>query len=72
MASEHLPGESRASQVQAVCIAFFVVSPIVVALRVWARVKVSSWSGLSWDDGTLFLAWVNIPILLASPAAILI
>jgi hypothetical protein len=58
MASENLPGESRASQVQAACIAFFVLSPIFVGLRVWARVKVRSWSGLSWDDGVLFASWI--------------
>ncbi|KAK5659235.1 hypothetical protein OQA88_1327 [Cercophora sp. LCS_1] len=58
MASEIVAGESRASQVQAACIAFFVISPIFVALRVWGRVKVRSWSGLSWDDGTLLVAWI--------------
>ncbi|KAK1753389.1 putative PTH11-type G-protein coupled receptor protein [Echria macrotheca] len=61
--SESLPVESRASQVQAACIAFFVVSPIFVALRIWGRVKVRSWSGLSWDDATLFVAWIFSVIL---------
>jgi len=65
MASENLPGESRASQVQAACIAFFVLSPLFVGARVFARVKVRSWSGLSWDDGTLFVSWIFSLILSA-------
>jgi hypothetical protein len=65
MASEPLAGESRASQVQAACIAFFVLSPLFVGARVFARVKVRSWSGLSWDDGTLFVSWIFSIILSA-------
>ena len=65
MATDYLPGESRASQVQGACIAFFVLSPVFVGLRVWSRVKVRSWSGLSWDDGTLFAGWVFSVILSA-------
>lgn len=58
MASDSLAGDSRASQVQAACIAFFVLSPLFVGARVFARVKERSWSGLSWDDGFLFVGWI--------------
>jgi hypothetical protein len=65
MASENLSGESRASQVQGACIAFFVLSPLFVGARLFARVKVRSWSGLSWDDGTLLASWIFSIILSA-------
>ncbi|KAK0648912.1 hypothetical protein B0T16DRAFT_123092 [Cercophora newfieldiana] len=65
MASDNLAGESRASQVQAACIAFFVLSPLFVGARIFARVKVRSWSGLSWDDGTLVVGWIFSIILSA-------
>ncbi|KAK3693445.1 integral membrane protein [Podospora appendiculata] len=51
--SGNLPGESRAYQIQIPCIVFFLVTPFFVALRVWARVKPSGWSGLGMDDWTL-------------------
>ncbi|KAK0611021.1 hypothetical protein B0T14DRAFT_317483 [Immersiella caudata] len=65
MASETSASGSRASQVQAACIAFFVLSPLFVGARIFARVKVRSWSGLSWDDGTLVVAWIFSIILSA-------
>ncbi|KAK0702370.1 hypothetical protein B0H67DRAFT_500441 [Lasiosphaeris hirsuta] len=64
MASNTLP-ENRASQIQAACITFFVLTPIFVGLRVWSRVKLRTWSSLGWDDYTIFLSWIFATILSA-------
>ncbi|KAK3393920.1 hypothetical protein B0H63DRAFT_30854 [Podospora didyma] len=58
MASENLPGESRAYQIQVPCIVFFVLTPLFVAIRIWARVKLRGMAGLGWDDWTILASWV--------------
>ena len=60
MVSGHLPGESRAHQIQIPCGVFFVLTPLFVAVRIWARVKVRSWAGLGWDDWTILASCVCV------------
>ncbi|KAK0732395.1 hypothetical protein B0T21DRAFT_393906 [Apiosordaria backusii] len=56
MASGNLPGENRAYQIEAPCIVFFVLTPLFVGIRFWARIKLRGWSGLGWDDWTIVVS----------------
>ncbi|KAK3987647.1 integral membrane protein [Cladorrhinum sp. PSN332] len=58
MASDNLPGDSRAYQIQAPCIVFFVLTPFFVGVRLWARIKLRGWGGLGWDDLSIVTAAV--------------
>jgi len=58
MASENMPGDDRAYQIQVPCVVFFVATTFVVTVRLWARIKLRSWSGIGWDDGTILASWV--------------
>lgn len=56
-AAGNVPGESNALQVQVPCIVFFVLTPLFVSIRVWARLQLRS--GLGVDDWTLLLSFVS-------------
>ncbi|KAK0719256.1 hypothetical protein B0H67DRAFT_149527 [Lasiosphaeris hirsuta] len=58
MVSGNLPGESRAYQIQVPCIVFFIFTPLFVAIRIWARIKLRGWRGLGWDDWTILASWL--------------
>lgn len=51
-----IPGESNALLVQIPAIVFFVLTPIFVAIRFWARIRMKS--GLGWDDWTILFSFV--------------
>ena len=59
MPSDNSPGDSRAYQIQVPCIVFFVFTPLFIATRIWARVKLRSWTGLGWDDWTILTSSVS-------------
>lgn len=59
MASGNLPGENRAYQIEAPCIVFFVLAPIFVGVRLWARIKLRGWSGIGLDDWTILVSTVR-------------
>ncbi|KAK3329282.1 hypothetical protein B0H66DRAFT_579121 [Apodospora peruviana] len=65
MAPGNLPGDNRAFQIQVPCALFFVLTTSVVALRLWARIKLRSWSGIGWDDGTVLASWLFATIVSA-------
>ncbi|KAK4173787.1 hypothetical protein QBC36DRAFT_348456 [Triangularia setosa] len=56
MAYGNLPGENRAYQIEAPCIIFFVLTPIFVGIRLWARIKLRGWSRLGLDDWTIVVS----------------
>ncbi|KAK0668217.1 hypothetical protein QBC41DRAFT_347410 [Cercophora samala] len=58
MATGNLPGENRAYQIEAPCIVFFVLTPVFVGIRLWARVKLRGWSGLGMDDWTIVVSTI--------------
>ncbi|VBB71324.1 Putative protein of unknown function [Podospora comata] len=58
MASGNLPGENRAYQIEAPCIVFFVLAPIFVGVRLWARIKLRGWSGIGLDDWTILVSTI--------------
>ncbi|KAM7197765.1 hypothetical protein V8F20_006438 [Naviculisporaceae sp. PSN 640] len=65
MDSGNLPGESRAYQIQVPCAVFLAITTFVVAVRLWARIKLRSWSGIGWDDGIIVVSWVFASIVSA-------
>ncbi|KAM7190474.1 hypothetical protein V8F33_009457 [Rhypophila sp. PSN 637] len=58
MATGNLAGDSRAYQIQIPCAVFVAVTTFVVTVRLWARIKLRSWSGIGWDDGIIVVSWV--------------
>ncbi|KAK4215225.1 hypothetical protein QBC37DRAFT_439622 [Rhypophila decipiens] len=58
MTTGNLAGDSRAYQIQIPCAVFFAVTTFVVTVRLWARIKLRSWSGIGWDDGSIVVSWV--------------
>lgn len=59
MVSGNAPGHSKAQLLQIPCGIFLVVMPIIVAIRIWARVSVGSWKGLGLDDWTILASMVS-------------
>ncbi|POR31766.1 Uncharacterized protein TPAR_08008 [Tolypocladium paradoxum] len=63
------PGPSNAAQVQIPCIIFFALTPFFLFIRIWSRI--SRRSGLGWDDWTILVSFVRLPldVLVSSPPA---
>ncbi|KAK0630307.1 hypothetical protein B0T17DRAFT_488588 [Bombardia bombarda] len=58
MISGNLPGDNRAYQIQVPCVVLFVFTLFFLTVRLWARVKLGSWSGLGRDDWTILTSWI--------------
>lgn len=59
MVSGNASGHSKAQLLQIPCGIFLVMMPIIVAIRIWARVSVGSWKGLGLDDWTILASMVS-------------
>ncbi|KAK1834431.1 hypothetical protein QBC39DRAFT_379961 [Podospora conica] len=52
------PDDNISAALRIPCIVFFIVTPSVVALRIWARVRVGSWRGLGLDDCAIVVSMI--------------
>ncbi len=56
-AAGNVPGENRALEIQLPCIVFFILTPLFVGIRLWARLH--NGSGLGSDDWTILVSFVS-------------
>lgn len=52
--------DSKALQVFATSVFFFIVTPLFIAFRFWSRV--TRRSGLGWDDMTVIISFVSLSL----------
>ncbi|KAF7880002.1 uncharacterized protein EAF02_007639 [Botrytis sinoallii] len=53
----NIPHDSKVDQILGVCSAMFVITTVVVAARIWTRLKLAK-GGLGSDDWCIIVAWV--------------
>ncbi|KAG0648755.1 hypothetical protein D0Z07_4764 [Hyphodiscus hymeniophilus] len=53
--SGNRPGANNSLEVQVPCILFFVLTPIIVAIRIWSRIRTNI--GLGYDDWTILVSF---------------
>lgn len=53
----NIPHDSKVNQILGVCSAMLVITTIVVAARIWTRLKLAQ-GGLGADDWCIIVAWV--------------